>query len=96
MVTAYSHMLGCRQTQNTIYYFLLSHIRHRVKRNFIYPTPDAAPCPIGGAKKDPCGNIRASFSAKGEIDRKDFGLKWNKVLESGGVLVERECGHFFG
>lgn len=46
--------------------------------------------------KDPLGNIRAGFLAKGEIDRKDFGLKWNKVLEIGGVLVGRECDNFFG
>ena len=43
-----------------------------------------------GPIKDPWGNIRAGFSAKGKIDRKDFGLKWNRTLESGGVLVGDE------
>ncbi len=42
---------------------------------------------ISGPIKDPCGNIRAGFWAKGRINRKDFGLTWNKILESGGVLV---------
>jgi polyisoprenoid-binding protein YceI len=41
----------------------------------------------GGAMKDPWGNTRAGFSAKTEISRKEFGLNWNQVLESGGVLV---------
>jgi polyisoprenoid-binding protein YceI len=42
---------------------------------------------ISGPIKDPWGNIRAGFWAKGRINRKDFGLTWNKILESGGVLV---------
>jgi polyisoprenoid-binding protein YceI len=40
-----------------------------------------------GQAKDPWGNLRAAFSAKTSIDRKDFGLTWNQVLESGGVVV---------
>ena len=41
----------------------------------------------GGQAKDPWGNQRVAFSAKGSIDRKDFGLRWNQVLEAGGLLV---------
>jgi polyisoprenoid-binding protein YceI len=40
-----------------------------------------------GQAKDPWGNLRAAFSAKTSIDRKDFGLTWNQVLETGGVMV---------
>lgn len=40
-----------------------------------------------GQAKDPWGNERAVFSAKTSIDRKDFGLAWNQVLETGGVMV---------
>ena len=40
-----------------------------------------------GQAKDPWGNERAAFSAKTSIDRKDFGLAWNQVLETGGVMV---------
>jgi polyisoprenoid-binding protein YceI len=40
-----------------------------------------------GQVKDPWGNERAAFSAKTAIDRKDFGLTWNQVLETGGVAV---------
>jgi polyisoprenoid-binding protein YceI len=36
---------------------------------------------------DPWGAERAGFSAKGKIDRTDFGLTWNQALEAGGVLV---------
>jgi polyisoprenoid-binding protein YceI len=41
----------------------------------------------GGRGKDPWGNERVGFSAKGAFDRKEFGLKWNQALETGGVLV---------
>lgn len=40
-----------------------------------------------GRAKDPWGNDRVAFEAKGSIDRKDFGLTWNQALETGGVLV---------
>ena len=43
-----------------------------------------------GEAKDPWGNLRAAFSAKGTLNRKDFGLTWNKALETGGVLVGDE------
>lgn len=41
----------------------------------------------GGQAKDPWGNQRVAFSATTSINRGDFGLKWNQVLETGGVLV---------
>ena len=40
-----------------------------------------------GTGKDPWGNDRLGFSAKGSINRSDWGLKWNQALEAGGVLV---------
>jgi polyisoprenoid-binding protein YceI len=40
-----------------------------------------------GENKDAWGSVRAGFAAKGNINRKDFGLLWNAVLESGGVTV---------
>ncbi len=42
---------------------------------------------FGGARRDPYGRDIFGFSATAEIDREDFGLLWNVVLESGGVLV---------
>jgi polyisoprenoid-binding protein YceI len=41
----------------------------------------------GGRARDPWGNERVGFVAKAALDRKDFGLLWNQVLEAGGVLV---------
>ena len=41
----------------------------------------------GGRAKDPWGGERAGFHAKTKVDRKEFGLSWNQVLEAGGVLV---------
>jgi len=43
-----------------------------------------------GSGKDPWGKERAGFSASATLDRKDFGLTWNKVLETGAVLVGEE------
>lgn len=43
-----------------------------------------------GAGRDPWGNERAGFSAKATISRKDFGLMWNQLLETGGLAVSDE------
>ena len=40
-----------------------------------------------GQTTDPWGNRRAAFSATTSIDRRDYGLTWNQVLETGGVMV---------
>jgi polyisoprenoid-binding protein YceI len=43
-----------------------------------------------GTATDPWGNERAGFSLNGKIDRKDWGLTWNKALETGGLVVGDE------
>src|ERR671913_174559 len=40
-----------------------------------------------GLGMDPWGKQRAGFAARTEIDRRDWGLRWNQALEAGGVLV---------
>jgi polyisoprenoid-binding protein YceI len=40
--------------------------------------------------KDPWGKTRRGVSATTKINRKDFGLVWNKALETGGVVVGDE------
>ena len=42
------------------------------------------------AIKDPMGNNRVGGQATTKIHRKEFGLLWNKALETGGVLVGEE------
>lgn len=37
--------------------------------------------------KDPWGNTRVGASATTRINRKDFGLTWNKTTDAGGVVV---------
>jgi len=44
----------------------------------------------GGRARDPWGAERVAYSATTTISRKDFGLNWNQVLETGGVLVGDE------
>jgi polyisoprenoid-binding protein YceI len=44
----------------------------------------------GVLPKDPMGNTRAGFSAEGKINRKDFGMNWNKALDNGGLVVGDE------
>jgi polyisoprenoid-binding protein YceI len=40
--------------------------------------------------KDPWGNVRVGATATAKINRKDWGLNWNKALETGGVMVGEE------
>lgn len=41
----------------------------------------------GGEVTDPWGNKKVAFTANGKINRQDFGVKWNKSLDAGGVVV---------
>ena len=45
---------------------------------------------IYGVAKDPWGNTRASFTVTTSLNRKDYGLTWNKTVETGQVLVGEE------
>lgn len=40
-----------------------------------------------GTATDPVGNVRVGFEGSGHINRKDFGVNWNALLEGGGVMV---------
>jgi polyisoprenoid-binding protein YceI len=40
-----------------------------------------------GEGKDPWGNARLGFSGHTRLSRKDFGLVWNQLLETGGAVV---------
>ncbi|MCY7360632.1 MAG: YceI family protein, partial [Ignavibacteria bacterium] len=42
---------------------------------------------FGGMIRDPWGNDRSGFSLKGTLNRKDWGLNWNTILDTGGLLV---------
>jgi polyisoprenoid-binding protein YceI len=44
-------------------------------------------CEYQGRGTDPWGKTRAGFSFRAEIDRREWGLRWNQALETGGVLV---------
>ena len=44
-------------------------------------------CVFEGRGTDPWGKERAGFSATAEIDRREWGLRWNQTIETGGVLV---------
>ena len=43
-----------------------------------------------GAENSPFGDQRIGFSAATEINREDWDLGWNVVLESGGLLVGKK------
>ena len=45
------------------------------------PTPEV---------KDPGGNFRRGATANAKINRQDFGIMWNRVLDAGGVVVGDE------
>ena len=41
----------------------------------------------GGTVTDPYGNVKAGFKITGIIDRTDFGLKYNSVMDTGGLMI---------
>lgn len=43
-----------------------------------------------GEGLDPWGGTRVAFEAETTINRKDYGLNWNQMLETGGVLVSEK------
>ncbi|WP_413568578.1 YceI family protein [Bdellovibrio sp. HCB117] len=43
-----------------------------------------------GAVNDPWGNRVISFEAESKVNRKDFGLNWNKAMDKGGWVVGDE------
>jgi len=48
------------------------------------------PVEFNGFGKDPWGGERAGFSLTTTINRKDYGINWNKALDNGGVLLGDE------
>jgi polyisoprenoid-binding protein YceI len=54
---------------------------HGVTREIVIPVT------FGGIAKDPWGNERAGFAAQLTLNRKDYGIIWNKVLDAGGTLL---------
>lgn len=47
-----------------------------------------------GTVKDPWGQIKLGFEVNGKISRSDFGLKWNAIMETGGVMLSEEVKLF--
>lgn len=45
---------------------------------------------FSGIEKSPDGDTSIGFSATTVINREDYGLLWNDILESGGVMVGKE------
>jgi polyisoprenoid-binding protein YceI len=43
-----------------------------------------------GIIKDPYGMTRAGFKATSTINRKEYGLKWNAILEAGGLALSED------
>jgi len=58
---------------------------HGVTRNVTFEVEGPTP-----PQKDPWGNTRVGLSATTKINRKDFGLTWSPVLETGGLMVGEE------
>ena len=49
--------------------------------------PVTIPVTFLGFAKDPWGNERASFEIVTKLNRKDFGINWNKTLDAGGLML---------
>ncbi|MEA2166442.1 MAG: hypothetical protein QOK37_4569 [Thermoanaerobaculia bacterium] len=48
------------------------------------------PVELTGFGKDPWGNERVGFSLTTKVNRKDYGINWNKALDNGGFLLSDE------
>lgn len=46
---------------------------------------------LEGEAKDPWGNIRKGGQITSEVNRKDYGMEYNSVLETGGLLIGEEA-----
>jgi polyisoprenoid-binding protein YceI len=58
---------------------------HGVTREVVLTVEEFTP-----EAKDPWGNMRRGAVARTRINRQDYGLTWNAMLEAGGVLVGSE------
>jgi polyisoprenoid-binding protein YceI len=45
------------------------------------------PMTLSGPVTDPWGNVKIGLEGSAKVDRKDYGLVWNKTLDGGGVVV---------
>ena len=45
---------------------------------------------FGGITQDPWGNTRAGFELSGKINRKDFGVSFGMLTETGGIALGEE------
>ena len=57
---------------------------HGVTKSIVLPVT------LLGEGKDPFGNEKMGLETGLTLNRKDYGLNWNKTLETGGVLVGEE------
>jgi len=48
----------------------------------------ALPVSLSGPVTDPWGNVRIGLEGSTKINRKDFGMIWNKTLDAGGLVVD--------
>jgi len=55
---------------------------HGVTREVVLDVSDVTP-----SIKDPFGKTRAGATASTKIDRKDFGINYNKAMDNGGLVV---------
>ena len=58
---------------------------HGVTRSVVFEVEGPS-----AAVKDPWGNTRFGLEATTKINRKDFGLTWNTILDAGGIAVGEE------
>ena len=49
---------------------------------------------LGGVTKDPWGNTRVGFSISGKVNRKDFGVSFSMLTETGGIALGEEVKFF--
>lgn len=75
------HSTAIRKRGENLYDVEGDFTMHGVTRRLVLPVT------FLGTMKDPWGNPKYAFSLETKLDRKDFGILWNKVLDQGGTVL---------
>lgn len=73
-----------KAVENDTYHVTGDFTMHGVTKSIVLPVK------VLGEMKDPWGNQRIGFEINTTLNRKDYGISYNKVLDQGGLMLGEE------